>query len=242
MAAVKAVGPKAAVSHAWAATLLQLPLGTLALGRLDGAVDVTVAGTRRTNRLGIRLHQVPTLLRVEVRVEGRLPLTSPARTIVDMARLATPRQLERMIAEGHALGLVSEAELVVQLRRSQRRPGIPKLRAVLAEVTGPPLTRSEAEERLLGLIDRAGLPRPEANARVAGLEVDLLWRAERLVIEVDGYAFHSSRSAFERDHERRQRLVLAGYRALGFSWRQIVEKPAQTIARISAALAGPWGP
>jgi very-short-patch-repair endonuclease len=77
------------------------------------------------------------------------------------------------------------------------------LRALLAEVRGPaPATRSELERRFLDLCGEAGLPSPNVNVQVAGLEVDVLWPTQRLVVEVDGYAFHHDRATFERDRVR----------------------------------------
>ena len=83
----------------------------------------------------------------------------------------------------------------------------------------------------------AGLPAPLTNSHVAGLEVDLLWREQRLVVEVDGYAFHVSRAAFERDRRRDARLLAAGYRVLRVTWRQLAHEPERVIAVIAAALA-----
>ena len=88
----------------------------------------------------------------------------------------------------------------------------------------PSLTRSEAEQRLLELIRQAGLPAPETNARLLGYEVDFLWRAQKLVVEVDGFAFHSTREAFERDRRRDTTLQAAGYRVIRFSYVQIVDR------------------
>ncbi|HSR42149.1 MAG TPA: DUF559 domain-containing protein, partial [Longimicrobiales bacterium] len=101
----------------------------------------------------------------------------------------------------------------------------------------PALTRSEAEERFLGLVRKSGLVAPEANARVAGYEVDFLWRAHRLVAEVDGYRYHSSTAAFEGDRRRGADLVAAGLRVVRVTWRQLVEEPQGVVARLAAALA-----
>jgi very-short-patch-repair endonuclease len=101
----------------------------------------------------------------------------------------------------------------------------------------PALTRSEAERRLLALVRAARLPEPEANACVNGYEVDFVWRGRNLIVEVDGYAFHSSRRSFERDRRRDVELVTAGYRVLHFTRRQITDEPEALIATLAAALA-----
>jgi very-short-patch-repair endonuclease len=103
----------------------------------------------------------------------------------------------------------------------------------------PQLTRSEAERRLLALISQARLPRPETNVRLEGYEVDLLWRRERLIVEVDGYAYHSTRQAFERDRARDAALQAAGYRVVRFTWRQIVDNSYAVVAQLSALLSAP---
>jgi very-short-patch-repair endonuclease len=100
-----------------------------------------------------------------------------------------------------------------------------------------PSRASQAEERFLELIRDAGLPQPEVNVELQGFTVDFFWRSERVVVEIDGYQYHSSRSAFERD--RRKELVLdrAGLRVLRFTWSQMREEPLAVIASTVSALA-----
>ena len=118
------------------------------------------------------------------------------------------------------------------------RPGARPLRAVLELEKGPALTRSEAERRLLALIRAAGLPAPEHNVRVYGSEVDMLWREQGLVVEVDGFAFHSAREAFERDRMRDARLTRAGLRVMRVTWRRLTGAPQAVVADLAQALAG----
>jgi very-short-patch-repair endonuclease len=106
--------------------------------------------------------------------------------------------------------------------------------------TEPRLTRSEAERRLLELSRDARLPEPETNATVLGYEVDFLWREQRLIVEVDGFAFHSTRAAFERDRRRDALLQDAGFRVLRVTWGQIADEPvalAVMLARATASAA-----
>jgi very-short-patch-repair endonuclease len=100
---------------------------------------------------------------------------------------------------------------------------------------GPQRTRSEAERKLLKIIRDAGLPRPETNTRVAGYEVDFLWRDERLVVELDGWQFHGHRLAFERDREKQQALVAAGLRVSRVTWRQL-DAPLAVAAQLAKSL------
>jgi very-short-patch-repair endonuclease len=88
-----------------------------------------------------------------------------------------------------------------------------------------------------GLLGRAQLPAPRINTKVLGLEVDLFWPEERLVAEVDGFAFHGSRERFEEDRRRDADLVAAGYSVQRITWRQLVHESEAVVARFAAALA-----
>ena len=87
-------------------------------------------------------------------------------------------------------------------------------------------TRSEMEERFLALCDHNGVPRPKVNTHIEGEEVDFAWRDRRLIVEVDGYAYHRAPSTFESDRERDVMLVLAGWRVMRFTWTQLTTRPA----------------
>ena len=104
-----------------------------------------------------------------------------------------------------------------------------------AAIGVPGFTRSEAERRALDLIRRAGLPEPETNVRIEGYEVDLVWRTHRLIVEIDGYAFHSSRRSFERDRRKDQTLLAAGWRTMRITWIQIEDQVA-AVAALTRAL------
>ncbi len=101
----------------------------------------------------------------------------------------------------------------------------------------PVWTRSEAEERLLTLIRKAGLPRPLTNAHIHDHEVDFFWRTERLVVEVDGFAFHRSAYQFERDRRRDAELVAHGYRVVRVTWRQLTRESESVLVRLARAMA-----
>lgn len=111
--------------------------------------------------------------------------------------------------------------------------------ALVAHQAGSALTRSEAEERFLDLIRRAQLPAPEVNTRVHGYEVDFLWRAQRLVVEIDGFRFHSTRRAFEGDRRKDATLKAAGLATMRVTWDQIEHELLAVTARLGQALA--WG-
>ena len=156
-----------------------------------------------------------------------------------MALEATALELERAIADALRRRLVTRRALDAELARG--RPGSAAVRSVLELEKGPALTRSEAERRLLALIRAAELPAPEHNVRVHGSEVDMFWREQGLVVEVDGYAFHSARDAFERDRIRDARLVASGIRVLRVTWRRLTAKPHAIVADLAQSLTGTSG-
>jgi len=122
--------------------------------------------------------------------------------------------------------------------RSRGRHGMPALEALLEDRSDePPATRSELERRFLDLCRGARLPAPSVNVLVAGLEVDAVWREERLVVELDGHAFHGTRAAFERDRERDAALQLAGFRVLRITHRRLEREPHAVIQTVRTLLA-----
>jgi very-short-patch-repair endonuclease len=99
------------------------------------------------------------------------------------------------------------------------------------------LTRSEAEERFLTLIRKAQLPLPETNVSVTGYEVDFYWRPNGFVVEIDGFAFHSSAEMFESDRRRDAVLAASGVRVMRATWRQLTREPEALLVRLTQALA-----
>lgn len=235
MSAVLAVGPNAVLSHRSAAWLWQL----LSYPARPASVDVTVWGRNAGRRPEIRIHRVSALGPGETRTCQRIPTTTPARTLIDLAYQVSARELERAVAQAQTRGLTSRRDLLALLARHPGRRGTAALRALLNRGSAAVLTRSEAEERFLALVRKAQLPVPDVNVRLAGYEVDVLWREERLIVEVDGFAFHSSRAAFERDRLRDAELQAQGFRIIRVTWRQIVDHPEAMLVRITKALSGP---
>ena len=232
MAAVLACGEFALISHRSAAALWQI-----VAARPGDLIEVTVTSGGHRERPGIRVHRSRTIAPKDIRKLERIPLTSPARTLLDLATVATPRVLEQAISEAESRRLVRRSELRALLDRASNVPGSAALRSALEQDGGPALTRSQAEERLLGLIRAARLPSPDTNINLAGFEVDFVWPDQKLVVEVDGYRFHSSRAAFERDRRRDAKLGELGFRVIRVTWRQLVDEPHAVVAGIAAALA-----
>jgi very-short-patch-repair endonuclease len=224
-AAVLAVGPGAALSHASAAALWEIRTGS------QRWVDVTVA-RRVRSRQGIRIHAVRALQPTDVTRRHGIQITTPARTLLDLADVLLPRALERAVHEAEVQHLVDHRQLREQLEQCNGRSR--KLATVIAD--GPTTTRSELEDRALDLFRRHGLPKPQTNVHVQGIEVDFLFADAHLVVETDGDRYHRTAFARRNDADKQARLEAAGYRVIRLTWRQVTERPQETIRRLGRAL------
>lgn len=234
LAAVLAVGPGAVLSHRDAAALH----GIRKAPESRKVSITTAADSRSTPALWVYPRR--RLATDEVELVRGVPVTTPARTLVDVAPMLTAAQLAATLGEADRRGLLDVAEVARALRRTNGRhgQGHARLRAALdAHLrAGATLLRSELEARFLDLVLRAGLPRPRLNARIAGFEVDALWPAASVVVELDGWAHHSDRRAAARDREKTNRLQLEGYAVLRFMHGDLVARPATVVAAVGAAL------
>src|SRR5262249_38133289 len=138
-----------------------------------------------------------------------IPLTSPGRTLIDWAATAADHELYHALGEARVQKLVDDRALDEALDRAGRRAGVARLRALLEGEEELDYTPLKAERRMRRLIGEARLPRPVYQAVVEGWPVDFLWPDQRLIVEVDGYRFHSHRGAFERDRRKDMMLVAA---------------------------------
>jgi very-short-patch-repair endonuclease len=232
MAAVLACGAGAVVGLRSAGALWRL----LAAHAADGPVHVLVPWRRGADRPGILARRVRSLADEEVTTLHGVPITTPARTLFDLAAEVGARELERAVARAERNGIVGQETLRAMMPRYAGRPGSRAMALVLG-AGDIAFVRSEAEERFLILIRDGRLPMPRVNVKVRGLEVDFYWPAARLVVEVDGFAYHGSRAAFERDRRRDGRLTAAGFRVLRVTWRELTEEPSAVLARVAQALA-----
>jgi very-short-patch-repair endonuclease len=199
-------------------------------------VDVLVAGRDRRSRPGIRVHRTQRLDQRDAGFVRGIPVTAPARAIIDVAGEASAIELEHAIAEAYALKLVTDRQIEAAIGRAPYRAGVGVLRAELRREGGPQWTQSEGERQMLKLIRSAGLPVPRTQERIAGWPADFLWPEQRLIVEVDGYPFHSGRRAFERDRRRDQAHIAAGYTVIRVTWRQLTNEPLVVITTIARAL------
>jgi very-short-patch-repair endonuclease/predicted transcriptional regulator of viral defense system len=230
IAAVLACGPDAALSHTSAAALWEIR-------PTDAArIDVTVPSTGGRARPGLRIHRTPTLRPAAITPPHAIAVTTPTRTLLDLAATLPRRALEKALDQAEIRQLFDLTALDAIARAHARHHGTARLQDALASHrAGTTLTRSELEERFLALCERHYIPRPRVNHRIADLEVDFHFPAHRLVVEVDGYRYHHTRTAFERDRHRDAILAQAGYRVLRFSHRQVTREPAQVAAALRSS-------
>jgi len=235
MAAVLALGDGAVLSHVSAAALWGLRASRAA------AIHVTVpTNAGLGSRDGIVVHRSLTLGAAEITRHDGIAVTSPARTLVDLAGMLTPGPLERAVERSLALRSFDLHAVQAAIEANPSRPGAKTLAGIVAAVHDePPLTRSELEALMRDLCDANAIRRPEVNVRVEGSEVDFFWRAERLIVETDGHETHGTRAAFERDRAKDARLTALGYRVVRFTYRQLVYERPLVVATLLALLATP---
>lgn len=235
LAAVLAAGRGAVLSHRDAAALhgMRKPpesrkVSVTAPGNVRGTAALWVFGRR-------------TLTPEDRAIVRAIPVTSPARTLVDLAPMLTLGQLQSTLGETDRKGLldVRAVERALARVKSRHGQGHARLRAALDAHAkhGAVLIRSWLEERFLDLVLDAGLPRPLFNAPATGFEVDALWPDHGVVVELDGWADHKEREAAARDRDKTNRLQVAGYVVLRFLYGDVVSRPAEVAGAIGAMLA-----
>ncbi|MEX2527210.1 MAG: type IV toxin-antitoxin system AbiEi family antitoxin domain-containing protein [Gemmatimonadota bacterium] len=231
MAAALACGDGSAVSHMSAAVLWGfMPKSG---GKANPPVHVTI-GRGHARPPGIEIHRGRMSPGEATTFQG-IPITTPERTLLDLASAVPVRDLERALGEALALRLADPPKIRALVGRYRKRAGARHL-AGLVQDSSTALTRSEAERRFLKLIRQANLPIPETNVVVRGFEVDFFWRDAGLVAEVDGYAFHRSAQAFEVDRRRDSRLTAARFRVIRVTWKRLEGEPLAVVTEVAQAL------
>jgi very-short-patch-repair endonuclease len=225
-AAVLACGPGAVLSHGTAASLWGVDR------RWRTPYEVTASSARR--RPGILIHR-GVLTRRDIRRHSGIRVTSPARTILDNAPRLTDRALIRAVNDLRLAKHLRIPDLQAAIDRCPRHPGAALLRPLVDAARGP--TRSELEDAFAELSERFGLPRAQINAHVAGYEVDVLFPAQRVIVELDGYEFHGTRDAFEDDRERDATTLAAGFETVRITWERMTQEPGREAARLNLILS-----
>jgi very-short-patch-repair endonuclease len=232
LAAVLACGDGAVLSHGSAAALW----GLLEEGR--GLTEVTIPRLGPRSIEGIRVRRSRRLDAEEIGTCDGIPVTTPARTLVDEAGIVSARRLRRAVEQSLVLKVFDLRAVNRALERARGVRGTGTLRRLVHEVAWePPFTRSELERRFLELVRRAHLPLPVVNGLVLTYEVDFHWPQARLVVEADSRAFHGHALAFHHDRQRDLELESAGWHVLRITWRQVLDEPERVVRLLRSRLA-----
>jgi very-short-patch-repair endonuclease len=231
MAAVLTCGPEAALSGREAGALWRLRPSD------RSRIDVTAPVRLRRSRIDVHVRRLPADERT---VRHGIPVTTAARTLFDLAVALQGEQLVAAISQAETLRLTGPLSLPQLMERYRGHRGTRALREALEELgLGGGVTDSELEDRFRRFLTERALPRPEHNAPLRigrrWIEVDCLWRAQRVALELDGRAVHGTRAAFESDRLRDRELVVAGWTPVRVTWRQL-EREAQRLGADLRAL------
>jgi very-short-patch-repair endonuclease len=233
MAAVLACGDSAVLSHSSAAALWRI-------GNEDrGVIELSLPSSFHRRRPGIRIHRRPSLAARDITARHNIPVTTPIRTLIDMALRLDRRGVERMINEADKYDLTNPPALRKALDQRVGEPGVARLRQLLDRRTFR-LTKEELERRFLPLARKAGLPVPLTGQWVNEFEVDFYWPDLGLVVETDGLRYHRTPAEQARDRLRDQAHTAAGLTQLRFTHEQVRYEPdyvrkilAQTASRLA---------
>lgn len=231
LAAVKSCGRGAVLGHQPAGVLWGYFPWT------ERLLDVTLPTLSARTHPGIRIHRSRTLRLADVTRHRGIPVTSPARTLLDLAAVLPYDGARRAVRQAQSLHLVNVRQLAKLLARDRGCRGTAALARIIA--AGPAPTRTELEDLVLDLLLRGGFAHPDVNVplRLAGRRVvpDFRWPTQRLVIEADSRTWHDNAIAREDDARRQALLESQGERVLRVTWRQALMRPAETLARVAAA-------
>jgi len=225
-AAVLACGPGAVLSHGSAASLWGIRK------EWRRPFEVTVPTARR--RRGITVHRSHTLTRKDIRTQLGIRVTSPARTLLDYAPTLSERQLTRAVNDLRIARYLNVADLADLLNRVNGHRSARRLRPFAEEPRGP--TRSGLEDDFLEFTRRYGLPPPLTNTTVLGYEVDAFFPEHRVIVELDGYGYHSSKDSFESDRERDAAALAAGLQTVRITSERMNNTPAREAKRLHTIL------
>ncbi|MDQ3662499.1 MAG: type IV toxin-antitoxin system AbiEi family antitoxin domain-containing protein [Actinomycetota bacterium] len=220
------------------------------LGFRAQAVEVVTMRSFVRAPEGVIVHRTNYLPAEDVTSVGGLPVTTPARTLLDLGGLVSSKLVARAAADALDRNKVTQPLLTDQLRRagSSGRPGTAGLRAFLAGLDklqpGPP-TESDLEDAMLEIIARAGLPPPvrQFELREQGIllgRVDAAYPQQRIALEADGYEFHSARAEWLHDRRRQNAFVSRGWHFLRFTVedRRVPQPFLADLTRLLRSLSG----
>ncbi len=229
----------AAVMACGAGTVLSHRSAAVRWGLLSSASRIEVTAPRsRGSRSGFAVHRTRTISPSDRDRRDGIPVTSPARTLVDLADVLSEPRLAAALHQAEVLRLLDLETLRAAQQRVPGRAGRHRLTRVIAAYDpNPPHLRNDAEKRFLRLIEAHDLPTPQVNAPLGGFEIDFYWPEAGLAVEVDGGAAHQTRQAFHEDRRRdRELAALHGIQSLRVTWRDL-DRPAALAAELRQVLS-----
>jgi hypothetical protein len=230
MAALLACGEGSYLSHRSAAALYGIG------AERDGLIEVSIIQRTARHHRGIKARRRPSLPSHDVGTLNQIPVTSPVRTLIDLATLEPPNRVERAVNEADKRDHVDPDALRKALQRYAGEPGVKRLRKVLDKHTFR-LSDQELELLFRPLADQAGLPVELTKVFVNDYEVDFFWPSLGLVVETDGWRYHRTPSAQTRDALRFQVHTASGLTPLRFSHWQVKHDPAHVRAILGTTAA-----
>lgn len=233
-AATLARGPASMLGGLSASSLWDLQIND------RGETTVYVKGTGgRGEYAGEKVVRVSDLSAAECTRHYGIPVVGVARTLVDLGALVSAARLRRAVERAEQLELFNGNEVWPIIERRRGQPGVSALERLLLDAMqhGLPMTRSDLEAEFIEFCRAHALPRPQVNRHDGTQEVDFRWPAHRIVVETDGWQFHRTRAAFERDALRTQRLAAEGWTVVRITWRQVCRDPGAVANRLRSALA-----
>jgi predicted transcriptional regulator of viral defense system len=232
LAAVLEVGPGALLSYHSAGWLWGLWTGS------PKPIHVTAIVSRHHPApKGITRHRARNLDDSDRAVVEGIPVTSVARTLLDLAWKLRSDQLRKVLARAEDLKLLDLDAIHEVIERNRGHLGAKRLRFALATYERPVWSRSEFERRFVAALVDSGLPRPATGWNEVGHELDVYWPEHRFGIELDSFATHGNREAFETDRERDLDFALAGIEVIRVSERRFHRDPATIVADVATLLA-----
>jgi hypothetical protein len=200
-------------------------------------IEITVPGTGARGQPGIRVHRARDLAPEDVASHCGIPVTSPARTLLDLAAVVAPRHLEPAFEEGLRSGILTADALRRQVERNAGRRGVRILRELMGlDPASVADTKSRLEARFLRFCSEEGLPAPQVNAWAGGYEVDMSWPGTNVIVELDGWKFHRDRASFERDRAKWADLTANGHRVIVVTHRRLSRERGEVARTLRAML------
>jgi very-short-patch-repair endonuclease len=228
LAAVLALGEGAVLSHAAAGA----HWGILAGAAVTEVIVPTTAGHPKRDGIVVHRQRLPAS---HVTVRGGIPVTTPIRTLLDLAAVLSLGALARAFEQAQVKLHMPPAPLAAEVLSRPRHRGNAKLRRILPGAVDPTDVRSVLELRFLRLCASSGIPRPRVNVRIGAWTPDFLWPDHRLVVETDGFDFHRTAAARRRDATKDEVLRGEGFTVVRLTWAEVTERAAETAARLHDA-------